>query len=171
MKATDAARILRPLNSLNHKHDPPVRVTCEMVIPGYPYPQVRDSMLMPVSRVVGGLPDPQSHRPVRAPRPNVKAMVVPMLGISSDHYYTHLTGREITRGNVTCPIHNGGNERDPSMRLYPDGTWFCFVCAEGGSIFQFAALLWGYPLPLRGVIFKEVRDRLQRELGVTDALR
>jgi hypothetical protein len=94
----------------------------------------------------------------RQPRQDVDT-ADPLQGISADHYYATLTGREITYGNVQCPFHGDGQERNPSMRLY-DTTWFCFGCGEGGSVIQFAARLWGYSLPVRGDDFKAVRDRL-----------
>lgn len=33
-------------------------------------------------------------------------------------------------GYVSCPFHN---ERTPSLKLYDDGTWYCFGCGKGGS--------------------------------------
>jgi len=35
----------------------------------------------------------------------------------------------------------------------------------GGNVFDLAALLWGYAVPLVGVDYVEVRSRVQRELG------
>ena len=29
---------------------------------------------------------------------------------------------------VRCPFHKGGAEDNPSMRVLPDGTFFCFAC-------------------------------------------
>lgn len=153
MKATDAARILRPPGTLNHKHNPPGRVTVEHV----------HSRRTWVGAVVMRLPDPESQRPTRAPRPSVAADD-PLTGISADRYYATLTGRDITHGNVQCPFHGDGNERNPSMRLY-DTTYYCFGCDQGGSIYEFAGRLWGNLLPLRGDNFKAVRDRLLVEMG------
>lgn len=159
MKATDAARILRPPGTLNHKHDPPRRVAIEHVW--------KDPRLVRVSvaSVVKNFPDPPSKPPSRrAPRPDVYTDD-PLLGVSSDRYYAVLTGREVTRGNVCCPFpaHRGGGEKSPSMRLYDGGTFNCFGCSVGGSIIQFAAHLWGYP-DARGDNFREIRERLTREL-------
>jgi hypothetical protein len=147
MKATDAARILRPPGTLNHKHDPPTRVTIEHMHPG----------AVPVAYVVGGLVDPVTHRPRREPRPSSFNSTDPLLGISADTYYATLTGRPVTRGNVLCPFHLEGKERSPSMRLY-DTTWFCWGCNAGGSIYQFGSHLWD--IPTRGADFRQLRGRL-----------
>jgi len=116
-----------------------------------------------VARIVGHLPDPPMDKPQprRQPRANVQAND-PLEGISADRYYAALAGREITRGNVTCPFHGGGKERNPSMRLY-ETTWYCFVCCKGGSVYEFAAELWGYSVPLRGDDFKVVKERLEAD--------
>lgn len=156
MKATDAARILRPPGTLNHKTDPPARVTTELCVPGWQHEQVRRDFLLPVAAIVGGLADPLGRAKPRIPRPDVISDD-PLLGVSADRYYTTLTGRKITRGNVTCPFHSDGKERSPSMRLY-DTTWFCWGCARGGSVYEFGSMLWG--LPRRGRDFMELKERL-----------
>jgi hypothetical protein len=151
MKAVDAARILRVPGTLNHKHDPPVSVNT---------PYYRRTPILSVAAIVGGLPDPYAPIVRRRPRPDVKSDD-PLLGISADRYYTVLTGRPVTRGNVQCPFHGDGRERSPSLRLY-ETTWYCFSCCQGGSIYQFGARLWG--MGTRGEDFKRLRERL------TDAL-
>lgn len=88
-------------------------------------------------------------------------------------YVTALTGRIPDRhGFVRCPFHAGGAERTPSLRLYGT-TWTFFACPPplgagcrrlGGTAYTFGAVLWDYPLPLRGPSFLTVQDRL------TDAL-
>jgi len=154
IKVTDAARILRPPGSLNHRTEPPVRVTIEhFQHPLHP---------VPVWRVVGRLVDPVTHAPRREHRPGQHDASDPLLGISADDYYAALTGRPVTAGNVQCPFHSEGKERTPSMRLY-DTTWFCWGCNAGGSIYQFGSHLWD--MGTRGVEFHRLRERL------TDALR
>jgi Bifunctional DNA primase/polymerase, N-terminal len=71
------------------------------------------------------------------------------------------------RGYVRCPFHANGRERTPS--LWADGNlWCCHGRCRplpgqrklGGGIYQFAALAWGFQLPLRDVQFLAVQDRL-----------
>jgi hypothetical protein len=85
-----------------------------------------------------------------------------------------LSGRSVARnGFVRCPFHQGGEEGTPSLKLY-DTTWACFGCPSiggrrlGGSIYTFAALLWGFRLPLRGADFQAVAETL-REFFMRDA--
>ncbi len=33
---------------------------------------------------------------------------------------------------VRCPFHAGGNERSPSLTIWPDGGWYCFSCRTAG---------------------------------------
>lgn len=157
VKVTDAARILRPPGSWNHKSDPPSPVTIDDMF------DVRLERWN-IAQLVGRLPDPPSKRPAMAVRPKRAISHDNSLEVvSAEHYYMVLTGRELLRGNVICPFHKDGRERQGSMRLY-DTTWYCFVCCEGGSVYEFGARLWG--LGTRGSEFVELRDRLQRELGV-----
>lgn len=169
MASTDAARILRPAGTLNHKNDPPRPVQCvRLELDQYT-----------AAEVVGDLADPPA--PARAPR----ALSVvrarsddPLLLIPADEYVPALTGRPVTTGGyVQCPFHGGGQERTPSLRVY-DTTWTCYGCAPqpgagrehlGGSIYTLAALLSGYPLPLRGVDFLRVRDVLSRHFAIERA--
>lgn len=152
LKVTDAARILRPPGSLNHKTTPPNPVFVEMSY----------DVRWTVAHIVGHLPDPPNVKPARTPRADIAETDDPLQGISADVYYETLTGRELVRGNVTCPFHGGGNERNGSLRLY-ETTWYCFTCCEGGGIYQFASRLWG--MERRGRGFIELRDRLERELA------
>jgi len=46
----------------------------------------------------------------------------------------------------------------PSLQLYPSGTFYCFGCRRGGSIYDFASALWS--IPTRGIGFVELRRRL-----------
>lgn len=88
--------------------------------------------------------------------------------IPAVEYVERLSGRTPDRrGFVRCPFHGGGEERTPSLK--PDGTlWTCFgSCAPlpgrsrlGGDIYQFAALVASYELPLRGNDFKTIRAAL-----------
>lgn len=59
-----------------------------------------------------------------------------------------------------CPLHGDGQERTPSLQAggRDPALWHCFAC---GSIYDLAALLAGYALPLRGAAFLTVRAGLR----------
>jgi len=140
MRATDAARILRPPGTLNHKHAPPAPVVCE---------RLEAESHNPLD-VVGSLPDPEppiSDRPAPAvARPATRSgRGDPLREIPAEVYVPALTGRPIGRdGKVRCPSHAGGEERTPSLHAYrDDGGWFCFGCDQGGGIVELAGLLYG----------------------------
>jgi DNA primase len=64
---------------------------------------------------------------------------------------------------VCCPFHAGGEERTPSLHVYPnDRGWACFGCGRGGTIVDFGAHLYG--IEPRGGGFHELRRRLVSEL-------
>lgn len=92
--------------------------------------------------------------------------------VPAEAYFPALTGRAVVRGGwACCPFHKGGEETTPSLRV--DGTlWACHACAPvagkramGGNVYDLAALLWGYPLPLRGIDYLEVQGRVRAALG------
>lgn len=153
-KCSNLDRVLRPAGTLNHKHNPNVPVVVKYMT---------DSVYT-VNDVAKNLADPPAKPPAK-PRHDTHSDD-PLLGVSAERYYTVLTGRPVGRGNVRCPFpaHHGGEERSPSMRLYDNGTFFCFGCSVGGSVFQFGAHLWN--MGTRGSAFIELCDRLQHELGV-----
>jgi hypothetical protein len=87
-------------------------------------------------------------------------------------YSVKLADREMDAGGwMQCPFHKGGKEKTPSFRA--DGTlWACYACEPtpdkatmGGNIFDLAALLWGYPIPLSPMDFSIVRSRLIQEFA------
>lgn len=39
-----------------------------------------------------------------------------------------------------CPGHDDSR---PSLHIYPDNHWWCFVCGQGGDIFDYEALRQG----------------------------
>ncbi len=44
---------------------------------------------------------------------------------------------------VHVPVTTGfHDDQNPSLQTYQDGSWYCFGCTRGGSIYDFAALLW-----------------------------
>ena len=82
--------------------------------------------------------------------------------IPAAEYVKALSGREPNRaGKVRCPFHP--DER-PSLHLYDDGSFYCFGCGTGGSIYDFAAALWG--MSTKGHAFLELRARLAGELRI-----
>lgn len=155
MAAIDAARILRPAGTRNHKHDPPRPVTC-----------VRLELLAYDARVVvGHLPDPPGReRPASSPPP-IDPGVTALTGVPPEVYVRALTGREPDRdGKVTCPFHGGGRERTPSLHVYPDADrgWVCFGCGRGGTIIDFGAGIYG--IEPRGPGYHELVRRLLGDL-------
>jgi hypothetical protein len=149
----EAARILRP-PSLNHKHQPPTRVRLE-------------SCDATARHSIG---DVVRHLPVAVgawnPRQSVRAQRIgddPLLAIVPARYVETLTGIHVPRsGKVRCPFHQ---DDMPSLHVYrqPQHGWYCYGCRRGGSIYDFAALLWG--CETRGASFLGVRARLLAAIG------
>jgi hypothetical protein len=153
--STDAARILRPCGTLNHKHTPPAAVTLAAHRPARRYE---------LAELVDDLPDPP--RPPRrgtGHRARARGMQdAALLAIATEAYVRALTGRQAGRdGKVSCPFHE---DSTPSLHAYDDGTFYCYGCGAGGSIYDFAGTLWlsgqSSGVNLRGRRFIEVRDRL-----------
>lgn len=88
----------------------------------------------------------------------------PLERIPAPIYVEAFTGRDVGRdGKMCCPLHD---DRTPSMHVYPDGRgWYCYGCGVGGGIYQLAAFLGGYRLPLRGDDFRAVREVLLEHFG------
>lgn len=97
----------------------------------------------------------------------------PLRRIPASEYVARLTGRELHRGSLfTCPWHSGGEEWEPSLKV-DDEVWVCHGCppilgkrALGGNIYDFAGLLAGYPVPLRGADYLDVKERLRKVFHV-----
>lgn len=155
----DAARILRPPQTLNHKHAAPLPVTLLVFRPELRYT---------LAQLTAGLPDlphpplrPTSDRPSRTGRTRLDRE---LLAIPTADYVRVLAGLTPNReGKVRCPFHD---DHDPSLQLYPDGGFYCFGsgCGAGGSIFDFAARLW--EVTPRGVAFLRLRERLADRFGL-----
>lgn len=159
MRATDAARILRPPGTRNHKHTPATEVRCIANAPGFTNPAK-----------ICALPDPPQDATRRAVRPaegtKGRDAADALLTIPATVYVPRLTGREVSRtGHAQCPFHRGGQERTPSLMAYDDPAkgWFCFGCDEGGTVYDLAAKLWG--LDTRGDDFAKMHSRLREELA------
>jgi hypothetical protein len=165
----DVARILRPPGTFNYKSEQPRAVRLLAYRPDARYS---------LAELLAGLPgDPSplaragrgSRR--RAPR---TALELQLLAIPAAEYVRVLTGREPNlAGKVLCPFHE---ETNPSFQLYADGTFYCYgrhskdrACRKGGTIFDFAAALWG--LGTRGRDFNELCERLAAIFHVRAASR
>jgi hypothetical protein len=157
----DIGRMLRPPHSFNHKHTPPapVRLLEHDATACYTLPDV-----------LAGLPtdpEPQHERPARPASSHTgrSRLERDLLAIPAADYVRALTGREPNRtGKVLCPFHE---ENEASLQLYPDGTFYCFGarCKKGGTIFDFAASLWG--TGTRAQDFLDLRRRLAATFGPT----
>jgi len=145
LRAGDAARILRPPGTVNHKHSAPVRLVGQ------------DPSTVPVGDLIGGLPDPPTWRAGRtARRPRGRSSGLDHL--TPEMYVQRLTGQTVGRSRkVRCPLHE---DVTPSLHVYPDARrgWFCFGCGRGGAVYDLAAALWGRELRGRG--FAELRADL-----------
>jgi hypothetical protein len=149
----DGARILRPPDTLNHKHDPPRAVSLLVFRENAPFTLARLSEGLPADNRAPLLRRPRSEQ--RSERTLIDRE---LLAIPAAEYVRVLSGRSPNReGKVQCPFHA---DSDPSLQLYPDGGFYCFGsgCRKGGTIFDFAGYLWG--INPRGAGFLELRNRL-----------
>lgn len=121
LASIDAARILRPPQSRNHKHTPPTPVRLISIRPARRYE---------LSELIDGLPDPP-RRPSRSrsgPRAIHHSLDRALLAIPAAEYAAALAGLKATRaGKVSCPFHA---DQTPSLQLYQDGSWYCFGCRQ-----------------------------------------
>ncbi len=157
LASVDAARILRPPSSFNHKHTPPAAVELVQLDPTRRYD---------VDRLVAGLDEPPGERrlhPVTRPRTGRTRLDQLLLAIPAREYVHVLAGISPDRGGKAhCPFHD---DRIASLQLYDDGTWYCYgTCRAGGSIFDFAARVWGCDTKDRA--FLRLRARLAAEFGL-----
>lgn len=156
--SVDAARIARPPQTANYKYRPAQAVRLLACHP--------DRIYHP-AELAADLPDPPSAppRPRRPPRPRPSRNSIDraLLAIPAEQYVQALTGRQPDRtGKVLCPFHE---DRNPSLQLYADGSWYCFgACHAGGTIYDFAARALGSDT--KGAAFLELRDRLADRFGV-----
>ncbi len=97
--------------------------------------------------LVDGLHDPPTV-PARSSAPQPRRghpLDDALLALPAEHYARMLAGLEASRaGKITCSFHRG--DTTPSLQLYDDGSWYCFGCQRGGTIYDFAAALWA-PAP------------------------
>lgn len=152
LASVDAARILRPPTSWNRKRTPPSRVELHSLSPArrYTLAELTDSLSDP----------PPSPRACDRRRTGSNELDRQLLAIPAATYVPALTGRHPDRaGKVQCPFHD---DHTPSLQLYQHD-WYCYgACRTGGSIYDFAALL--YSLRPRGREFIQLRQRLADDL-------
>jgi hypothetical protein len=154
----DAPRVLRPPSSRNWKHSPPAAVSLV---------SLDTTRRVSVADLCGG-PAPSAIRAaVARARGAVDSVDERLLSIPTGEYVHRLTSRTASRaGKVSCPFHEP--DRTPSLHCYEDGTFYCYGCGAGGSIYDFAAYLWSAGearagkggRELRGHEFLRLRDRL-----------
>jgi hypothetical protein len=154
--SVDAARILRPCGTLSHKRQPPSPVSLAAHHPARRYP---------LTELVRRLEDPPARSRAAlggaAARGRVSDLDELLLAIPASTYVRQLAGLEPRHdGKVNCPFHD---DADPSLQLYDDGTFYCFGCGAGGSIYDFAARLWS--TGTKGREFLALRQRLHAELS------
>jgi hypothetical protein len=149
--STDASRILRPPRSLNHKRRPPVSVSLELW---------RVDVRVTLDELLADLPVVPSRGAICYSAREVDAD--PLRELTPAVYVERLTGAVVPRGHkIACPFHA---DRTPSLHVYdePERGWTCYGCRRGGTVYDFAAYLWG--TSTRGDEFRELRVRLLRAL-------
>lgn len=153
MRATDAARVLRPPGTFNLKTGVPVPVVVQSI----------NVEIFTAQDVAGALPDPP-ERASREPGTAGPRAVRddPLLAIPPTVYVEALTGRQVGRdGKIACPFHE---DRTPSLHVYPtvERGWCCHAGCGGGSVIDFGAKLYG--IEPRGAGFHQIRERLEADL-------
>jgi hypothetical protein len=147
----DAARILRPPGTLNHKRHPPTRVEAL---------RLEATIRFDVTDVVAHAPEIDG-RPIERRwngRGERDLRADPLLRIPPVVYIGALLGvRPRVGAKVACPFHA---DQHPSLHVYSSAArgWCCFSCGRGGSIYDLAAALWG--MGTRGQEFRSLRRRL-----------
>jgi hypothetical protein len=152
----DAARILRPPDTWNHKRQPPSPVAALRMEAGVAFD---------AAHVIERAPD-IDRKPVErrwAEAPARRLSNDPLLRLAPVVYVEKLLGVQARAGRkVRCPFHD--DER-PSLHVYPTAPqgWCCFSCGRGGSIYDLAAALWG--TGTRGRDFVELRRLLMERFA------
>lgn len=115
-------------------------------------------------------PEDAKPAPARTWTPRPTDVGAELDDIPTGTYVHALTGLEVEVGRrAHCPLP-GHEDKRPDFKPYPDGHFNCFGCNRGGRIWDFGAHLWGYSLPLRGDVFREVRARLLEVFGRGSAM-
>ncbi len=156
LASVDAARILRPAGTLSHKHQPPAPVELLHLdrAARYELAELVDGLIPAPSGPAAAAGGRES-----SPRTELDEL---LLAIPAATYVRELARLEPRgTGKVNCPFHS---DETPSLQIYEDGTFYCYGCSAGGSIYDFAARLWS--LGTKGRAFLELRARLADTLGL-----
>jgi hypothetical protein len=82
-----------------------------------------------------------------------------LLQVPAADYIEKIARVPVDRKYIYCPLPDHDDTNTPNFYVY-EFNWRCYACGAQGRIYQFAALMWGYSLPLRGRAFNEVFERL-----------
>lgn len=153
LNSTDAARILRPPQTLNHgRGGAPVDLL-----------SIRGEGPVGLRQLVEGLPDPPVALVPDRRRGPRRSRRDALLNVEPERYVSVLTGQQVGRSRkVSCPLHE---DLTPSLHVYrdPGRGWFCFGCRRGGSIYDLAGAVWD--IEPRGSGFATLREGLHIALG------
>jgi hypothetical protein len=166
LASVDAARILRPPATLNHKYEPPTHTALELLHPSrlYDATALTESLVDPHPKRVYAPPSVPRQRPSWI---TSRSQLIDdeLRQIPASEYLERLSDQALSaEGKIRCPFHGSGKERTPSLQIYPPFEWACFGCQRGGSIYDFASHLWG--IPTKGPAFRELRARLADTFGI-----
>lgn len=90
----------------------------------------------------------------------------PLVEIPTAVYVEAITGEPVPRGgSMRCPLPDH-DDRSPSFRAMRNG-WRCYGCQRSGSIYDFAAILWG--VEPRGPGFRQLQAELRSTFGLEGA--
>lgn len=151
VRACDSARILRPPGTTNWKADTakPVRLLA-----------FESRERVDIRELIQDHPQlTAQHSRAHVARDRKGSIGDPLLQIVPREYVERLSGSTVGRDRkVRCPFHD---DEKPSLHVFedPERGWYCFGCDRGGSIYDFAGLLWGRGL--RGAEFARLRRELQ----------
>lgn len=166
LTAADLARVLRPPMTVSFKYDPPrpVRLIAYREDARYTLTELTDRLPADPADPGPSTLRSTSRRRRREPRTPLDRN---LLAIPAAEYVRVLAGLTPDRaGRLACPFHD---DRVPSLQLYEDGSWFCFGCRRGGSIYDFAAALTGSGT--RGRDFVRLREWLAETFEAATAPR
>jgi len=149
--SVDAARILRPVSSLNYKRERPVPVRLK---------HYEEHVECRLGDIVAQLPTAVTSSTLRPTTLDVRCIASndALLALAPQVYVERLANVAVPPSHkIHCPFHP---DRTPSLHVYdePERGWTCFGCHRGGTIYDFAALLWG--TSTRGDDFRKLRTRL-----------